>query len=89
MSIITSDESVLGGEPRIRGTRIAVRHVVELMRDGGLDIETTAEQLDLDNASVQHCIEYYDSRRSDVEAWDEREAGYVGNALGKSRAGDR
>jgi uncharacterized protein (DUF433 family) len=88
MSIITTDEDVLGGEPRIRGTRIAARHVVELIREGGLDIETTSEQLGVDNASVQHCIEYYDAHRSAIETWDERESDRVERALTTSRAGE-
>lgn len=89
MSIITRDEDVLDGEPRIRGTRIGVRHLVELIRDGGLDIMTTAEQLGVDNASVQHCIEYYDANRTEVEERSAREAEYIENALTETRAGDR
>jgi uncharacterized protein (DUF433 family) len=89
MSIITCDEDVLGGEPRLRGTRIGVRHVVELIRDGGLDIRTAAEQLGVDNADVQHCIEYYDGDRATVAEWDDREAARVDAALSETRAGNR
>ena len=89
MSIVTSDEAVLGGEPRIRGTRIGVRHVVELIRDGGLDIATAADQLGVDNASVQHCVEYYDAHREEMATWDDREADRVASARAASRGGER
>jgi uncharacterized protein (DUF433 family) len=89
MAIITRDDEVLGGEPRIRGTRVGVRHVLKLIRDGGFDIATTAEQLDIDNADVQSCIEYYDANREEMAALEADESDLVAAAAAEGRGGDR
>lgn len=86
MAMITRDDEVLGGEPRIRGTRIGVRYVLKLLRDGGLDIETVSDELDVDNASIQGCIEYYDARRDEMEELEADESDVVAAALSESRA---
>lgn len=89
MEIITRDEAVLGGEPHIRGTRIGVRHVLKLIREGGFDIRTTAEQLDIDNADVQSCIEYYDANREEMSELEADESDLVAAAVAGGRARDR
>lgn len=56
---ITRDEGVLGGEPRIEGTRIGVRHVAARVVDSGQSAAHVADQLDLSLASVYEALAYY------------------------------
>lgn len=56
---IISDEEVLGGEPRIEGTRIGVRHVAERVIDGGHSPAYVADQLDIPLASAYEALAYY------------------------------
>jgi uncharacterized protein (DUF433 family) len=56
---ITHDEDVLGGEPRIDGTRIGVRHVAARVIDAGQSPAYVADQLDLPLASVYEALSYY------------------------------
>lgn len=56
---ITTDEDVLGGEPRIEGTRVGVRHVAGKVVDGGYSPAYVADQLDLSLASVYEALSYY------------------------------
>ncbi len=56
---ITTDEDVLGGEPRIEGTRIGVRHVAAKVIGGGRSPAYVADQLDLSLASVYETLAYY------------------------------
>lgn len=59
---ITTDEDVLGGEPRIEGTRIGVRHVAEKVIDGGYSPAYVADQLDVSLAAVYEALsDYYDN----------------------------
>ncbi len=43
---IARDDEVLGGEPRIEGTRVGVLHVATRVIDGGQPPAYVAEQLD-------------------------------------------
>jgi uncharacterized protein (DUF433 family) len=56
---VTSDEDVLGGEPRIEGTRVGVRHVAERVVDSGQSPAYAADQLDVSLASVYEAMAYY------------------------------
>lgn len=56
---IARDEDVLGGEPRIDGTRIGVRHVAARVIDAGQSPAYVADQLDLPLASVYEALSYY------------------------------
>ena len=56
---ITADDEMLGGEPRIEGTRIGVRHVVQAVIDGGRPPAYVADQLDISLASVYEALSYY------------------------------
>jgi uncharacterized protein (DUF433 family) len=56
---ITHDEDVLGGEPRIEGTRIGVRHVSARVIDGGQSPAHVADQLDVALADVYESLSYY------------------------------
>jgi uncharacterized protein (DUF433 family) len=56
---ITRDEDMLGGEPRIAGTRIGVRHVSARVVDGGQSPAHVADQLDVSLADVYESLSYY------------------------------
>jgi len=56
---ITRDEDVLGGEPRIDGTRIGVRHVAARVIDGGQTPAAVADQFDLSLSAVYEALSYY------------------------------
>jgi uncharacterized protein (DUF433 family) len=56
---ISSDPGVLGSEPRIEGTRIGVRHVVERVIDGDQSPAYVADQLDVSLSDVYNALAYY------------------------------
>ena len=56
---ITRDDDVLGGEPRIDGTRVGVRHVAARVIDTGQSPAHVADQLDLSLAAVYEALSYY------------------------------
>ena len=64
---ITTDE-VLGGEPRIEGTRVGVRHVVTMVLDGGRTAAYVADQLDISLAQVHAALAYYYANPEEVRA---------------------
>lgn len=56
---ITRDDDVLGGEPRVRGTRVGVRHISSRVVDGGRSPAHVADQLDLSLSAVYEALSYY------------------------------
>jgi uncharacterized protein (DUF433 family) len=56
---IVSDEEILGGEPRIEGSRIGVRHVAGRVVEGGQSPASVADQLDVSLARVYEALSYY------------------------------
>ena len=56
---ITRDEDVLGGEPRIEGTRIGVRHIATRVIDSRQSPAHVADQLDVSLAEVYEALSYY------------------------------
>jgi len=76
---ITRDEEVLGGEPRIEGTRVGVRHVAEMIIEGGRTPAYVSDQLDISLSEVYECLSYYydnteeirEMRRRNNEAFDD------------------
>lgn len=56
---ITHNDDVLGGEPRIKGTRIGVRHVASRVIDGSQSPAYVADQLDLSLSDVYDALSYY------------------------------
>ena len=55
----TRNEDVLGGEPRIDGTRIGVRHVAARVIEGGRSPAAVADQFDVSLAAVYEALSYY------------------------------
>ncbi|MFA1611360.1 DUF433 domain-containing protein [Halobellus rubicundus] len=56
---ITRNDDVLGGEPRIAGTRVGVRHVAARVIDGGQSPAHVADQFDVALADVYESLSYY------------------------------
>lgn len=48
MTVITQTDDTLGGELRLKGTRISVRHVVGLVREAGMDSEEAVDVLEIE-----------------------------------------
>lgn len=59
MSKIVRTDDVLGGEPRIDGTRVGVLDIYELVIDGGYSPEDVADQLDRTLAEIYAALAYY------------------------------
>lgn len=56
---ITRDDGILGGEPRIDGTRVGVRHVAARVIDAGHSPAHVADQFDLTLSAVYEALSYY------------------------------
>lgn len=59
MSSIVQTDDVLGGEPRIEGTRIGVLDVYELVVEGGYSPADVADQLDRSLGEIYTALAYY------------------------------
>jgi len=69
---ITHDEDVLGGEPRIEGTRVGVRHVSARVIDGGQSPAHVADQLDISLADVYESLSYYYANIEELRKLEEK-----------------
>lgn len=67
---ITRDEDVLGGEPRIEGTRIGVRHVAGRVIEGGRSAAHVADQFDLSLAAVYEALSYYYAHPDEMREYE-------------------
>lgn len=56
---IVADPDVIGGKPRIAGTRVGVHLLGQRVEEGGDDPATVAESLDLDLGDVYLALAYY------------------------------
>ena len=65
---IVASEDVMGGEPRIRGRRISVRQIAELVEEGDVDPRDVAERYDLDLADVYRALTYYHEHPDEMRA---------------------
>ena len=56
---VVSDEEILGGEPRVDGTRIAVRHIAEMIDVAGKHPAKVAAEFGLQEHQVYEAMAYY------------------------------
>ena len=70
MADIVRTDDVLGGEPRIEGTRVGVRHVAGRVIDSGQSPAHTADQLDLSLAAVYTALAYYYEHVEEIRELD-------------------
>ena len=68
MAEIVRTESVLGGDPRIEGTRIGVLHVYELAAQGAHPPVDVADQLDISLGDVYSALAYYHENPDEMRA---------------------
>lgn len=68
---ITRDDDVLGGEPRIQGTRIGVRHIATRVIEGGSSPALVADQFDLSLAAVYGALSYYYEHIEEMRAFED------------------
>jgi uncharacterized protein (DUF433 family) len=74
---ITRDDGVLGGEPRLDGTRIGVRHVAERVIHGGRSPAHVADQFDVSLSAVYEALSYYYAHPEEMrELRSENEAAF-------------
>ena len=59
MSSIVRTDDVLGGEPRIEGTRVGVIDIYELVVEGGYSPADVADQLDRSLGDIYTALAYY------------------------------
>ena len=58
MERITANREVLGGKPIIRGTRISVEFILELLASGVTEGEILQDYPHLTKEDIQACLEY-------------------------------
>jgi uncharacterized protein (DUF433 family) len=68
---IARNDDILGGEPRIEGTRIGVRHVAARVVDGGQTPAHVADQLDITLAAVYEALSYYYANLDEIRAFED------------------
>ncbi len=69
MSYIVSDESLLGGEPVIRGTKTPVRAIVELWRMGIAPDEIPIHLPYITLAQVFDALRYYAENQQEINGY--------------------
>jgi uncharacterized protein (DUF433 family) len=69
---IVRDEDVRSGEPRIKGRRITVRHVHDLVEEAGLSAREVADRHDLAVADVYRALAYYHDHPDEMAALREQ-----------------
>lgn len=67
--IVQSDD-ILGGEPRIEGTRIGVRHVAARTIDAGQSPAYVADQLDVTLSEIYAALSYYYDHISEMRDFE-------------------
>lgn len=69
---IVTDQSILGGEPIITGTRTPVRAIVELWRMGTGPEEIATKLPHLTLAQIFDALSYYSEHQEEINAYIER-----------------
>ncbi len=64
---IVRNPEVLGGEPIIRGTRVAVRHLVLIWRECGDTHGVLAAYPQLSASDVQEALAYYADHQAEID----------------------
>ncbi len=73
MKTIVKTPGVLGGRARIAGTRIAVSHVVAMVKEGLTVDEILQEYPHLTREQVEAALRYYEEHREEIDAELEEE----------------
>ena len=65
---VVSTPNVLGGKPRVEGTRVGVQQVGSLVREHDWSTAAVAEEFDLTGDEIDAALEYYESNPDEMEA---------------------
>ena len=65
---IVSTPDVLGGKPRVEGTRVGVHQIGGLVREQGWALDTVAAEFGLSTNEIEAALEYYDSHLEEMTA---------------------
>ena len=71
---IVANEDILGGEPRIEGTRIGIRHIAGKVVSGGQTPAYVADQYDISLASVYEALSYYYANIEQMRNFEQKNA---------------
>jgi len=83
---IVATEGVLGGKPRIEGTRIAVDQLGTLVREEGWTRERVVQAFDLTGDELDAALDYYDAHLAEMAALRERREDLAAEVRAQSRA---
>jgi uncharacterized protein (DUF433 family) len=64
---VVSTPNVLGGKPRVEGTRVGVYQIGSLVREHEWSMAAVAEEFDLTADEIDAAIEYYESNPDEVD----------------------
>ena len=76
MREIVRTEGILGGDPRLDGTRIGIIHIKERL-DAGDDVAQIATDYDIDLADVYHALAYYYDNPAEMDEIEARREAFV------------
>ena len=65
LSRITSDPGVVAGQPRIRGTRLTVRYILNLISQGATIEEMLADHPSLTQEDILACLQFASTMLAD------------------------
>lgn len=65
---MVSTPDVLGGKPRIEGTRVGVQQLGALIREHGWSTTAIADEFDLTVDEIDAALEYYDANPDEMAA---------------------
>ena len=70
---IDSDPAILGGEPKVRGTRLSVRTIVVAYHGWG-DVDRVVDAYpELTHRDVEDALAYYREYKAEVDSYIERD----------------
>ncbi|MBS1262948.1 MAG: hypothetical protein MAG715_00113 [Methanonatronarchaeales archaeon] len=76
MAEIVKTDGVLGGKARVKGRRISVYQIGEMVIEGGFSPERVSDELDLSLGEVYTALAYYYEHPDEVEEVRERRQEY-------------
>ena len=85
---VISTPNVLGGNPRVEGTRVGVHQVGSLVHEHDWSTAAVAEEFDLTADEIDAALEYYESNPDEMETIAERAAATHDRLSDRSRASE-
>lgn len=84
--LIVATDDVLGGKPRVEGTRVAVDQVGALLRVEGWSRETILSEFGLTAAELDAAVAYYDANDAEMQRLRDRRQDLATDLQAQSRA---